>query len=797
MNQMDTQSNLYQEDGENSMLGSEFKRNKMTTKEVTHENSDIDLRLQAQEHMYRHTLTREKTKVSLHALEEVGRSITAISQRRRQYFLDYKTCDSIRQIRQWFAWETKRNIDTNHAPEAKPENAATRGLKTFLNKVDFYGTLLARFGEYIIYFLLENYDIEHDEVNKTKDKMLELQDLCARLLSDNNEVVLDSPNHTEVENKFPVISILRQVHDTLCQMTDLSTVWRMHARFAGKFSSVEERRSQLPSVLQLDEKKETIKNLESRIRISKYDITEVERELREREISLASTEFREVYNTCTDKIEELSDGADEKKLEIKSLDTTIKYLHEKTDTYKKMVQHKRKEKLEFNMRKREEKLRELNTILAEVARLEEHKKRLDLKEEMWLRGGFEQELGVIQDLKNKLIKFRKAALDLEKQKEDEKDSYYNARKLVMQLDHEFERLNREYEYVKRLSTTLLPSQWRINIFDQLSTNAVKPNRVSADKALTEDAYQMSQPKGVAMIINNDDEKYSPVSPRSITLAQDFSPLSSTRPVDQLEATSERANTVVKCLTSLYAQLGFYIMSRFQLSNDAMHRNMAAMSDQYHTFACNLNSLFVLVSSQSDEYGRLLGTEDTKARISTTSYLKYFSHSGCPALVEKPKVFIFMLRVTEHDPSPPIIDQHTQKNKRKTNNRFSSFNSEDSSQDSFQPEPIDVSEYGDDILLVRIMHQHGGGAKAAPTFGGTATPNRDKLPWHVQVLISTIMEQASYKDFLSVLEYVKEEVAMAPKTRMSPTQAKPEVEETEVDIFIDHSLKKKVYLMPGL
>lgn len=82
----------------------------MTTKShfvSVHENSELDLRLQAQEHMYRQTLIRERNKVSLHSLEEVGRSITAISQRRRQYFLDYKTCDSIRQIRQWLSWETK------------------------------------------------------------------------------------------------------------------------------------------------------------------------------------------------------------------------------------------------------------------------------------------------------------------------------------------------------------------------------------------------------------------------------------------------------------------------------------------------------------------------------------------------------------------------------------------------------------------------------------------------------------------------------------------------------------------
>jgi len=67
----------------------------------------IDIRLQAQEFIYRQTLQREKTKSGRHALEEVGRSLNAIAQRRRQYFLEYKNCNSIRCVRQWYAWETK------------------------------------------------------------------------------------------------------------------------------------------------------------------------------------------------------------------------------------------------------------------------------------------------------------------------------------------------------------------------------------------------------------------------------------------------------------------------------------------------------------------------------------------------------------------------------------------------------------------------------------------------------------------------------------------------------------------
>ena len=65
------------------------------------------MQIQAQEHVYRQTLFKEKPKSGRHALEEVGRSLNAIAQRRRQYFLEYKTCNTIRTVRQWHAWESK------------------------------------------------------------------------------------------------------------------------------------------------------------------------------------------------------------------------------------------------------------------------------------------------------------------------------------------------------------------------------------------------------------------------------------------------------------------------------------------------------------------------------------------------------------------------------------------------------------------------------------------------------------------------------------------------------------------
>ena len=72
--------------------------------------SDAELRIMAQEHVYRQTLINEKPKSGRHALDEVGRSLNAIAQRRRQYFLEYKTCNSIRTVRVWHAWESKVGV---------------------------------------------------------------------------------------------------------------------------------------------------------------------------------------------------------------------------------------------------------------------------------------------------------------------------------------------------------------------------------------------------------------------------------------------------------------------------------------------------------------------------------------------------------------------------------------------------------------------------------------------------------------------------------------------------------------
>ena len=67
----------------------------------------VEIQLLTQEQIFRQMLIREKPKAGRHTLEEVGRSLNAISQRRRQYFLENKECNSIRDLRAWYAWEAK------------------------------------------------------------------------------------------------------------------------------------------------------------------------------------------------------------------------------------------------------------------------------------------------------------------------------------------------------------------------------------------------------------------------------------------------------------------------------------------------------------------------------------------------------------------------------------------------------------------------------------------------------------------------------------------------------------------
>ena len=71
----------------------------------------------------------------------------------------------------------QRNLETN-ANEARTENAATRGVKMFLHRVEFYGTLLTRFIEYVLHPLKTKFSTsgnENPEFEAVKEKMQQLK----------------------------------------------------------------------------------------------------------------------------------------------------------------------------------------------------------------------------------------------------------------------------------------------------------------------------------------------------------------------------------------------------------------------------------------------------------------------------------------------------------------------------------------------------------------------------------------------------------------------------------------------
>ena len=72
-------------------------------------------------------------------------------------------------------------METNNA-ESRSENAATRGIKLFLHRVDFYTTLLMRFEEYILQPLKKHFETSEKgnlELENIKQKMnrLKVRDL--------------------------------------------------------------------------------------------------------------------------------------------------------------------------------------------------------------------------------------------------------------------------------------------------------------------------------------------------------------------------------------------------------------------------------------------------------------------------------------------------------------------------------------------------------------------------------------------------------------------------------------------
>ena len=74
----------------------------------------------------------------------------------------------------------QRNLETNTA-ESRADNAATKGLKMFLHRVEFYSTLLLRFDEYILQPLKKHFETSeraNPELEEIKQKMNQFK-VCA------------------------------------------------------------------------------------------------------------------------------------------------------------------------------------------------------------------------------------------------------------------------------------------------------------------------------------------------------------------------------------------------------------------------------------------------------------------------------------------------------------------------------------------------------------------------------------------------------------------------------------------
>uniref|UniRef100_H2Y485 Uncharacterized protein n=1 Tax=Ciona savignyi TaxID=51511 RepID=H2Y485_CIOSA len=150
---------------------------------------------------------------------------------------------------------------------------------------------------------------------------------------------------------------------------------------------------------------------------------------------------------------------------------------------------------------------------------------------------------------------------MEKQRDDLKLSYEQSMNEVMKLNNELEQVSHEYEYVKRLAMIVAKTMGS-NVNPHL---LIKPNKISIDKVNMEEAYDMTQPKGVAMVIHNE---WTVRSPREDTKTP--------------RQNSSRKNAG-KQLDSLFVQLGYYLIRRSDLSTAGMRQHMTGLSDQYHGY----------------------------------------------------------------------------------------------------------------------------------------------------------------------------------------------------------------------
>ncbi|XP_076819817.1 uncharacterized protein LOC143465426 isoform X3 [Clavelina lepadiformis] len=673
----------------------------------------------------------------------------------------------------------KRNLETN-TNEARTENAATRGVKMFLHRVEFYGTLLTRFIEYVLHPLKTKFSTsgnENPEFEAVKEKMQQLKTKCESLLSDASVIILDNVNHSDAEKRFPVISVIPRVHELLSKMVMTSFQWRLHARYEQQFEEIAQKRALAESEGDLNDKRSLLRNFDHGIRKTQRSHESLEEEIAERQQALSTSNFAQVYEQCIDQIERVQGALEQCKSTIQSNDSTIKAVQETFGKYK-IIGPKRKHKLESSIVKRTKKVEELAKIQAELERLEEHKAKLDEEEVSWMRGGYENAVNVINTLKEQSQTLVDNLKELEQQKDDLKSSYEQSVEEVLKLSMDYEQVNHKYEYEKRLAAVVAKTIWNNNA-DIYTT--VRPNKITTIRMETEGAYPMLQPKGVALVIHND---WATKSEKANKLVHDK--------VDK---------NFAKSLNVLLVQCGYYVIQRKDLTTGEIQHHMIGLSDQYHGYQGDHSSLLAVIVAQSNERGQIL--DDIGKALSAKDLLDHFSQSRCPALIGKPKVFLLFLRVSVRDPVLPRVNQLKVVETRKKQSSASL-----DAPTYFEPEALNTES---DFLVVRVMYEDDFDQDGKPTFGGGKTTQSEDIPWFVSSFVTKMSEQAGDKDFLTILKNIKrhymERVSLSVTSTLSESKASVASRATttfklsdsngHVNMFIDSSLKKPLYLMPGL
>ena len=291
---------------------------------------------------------------------------------------------------------------------------------------------------------------------------------------------------------------------------------------------------------------------------------------------------------------------------------------------------------------------------------------------------------------------------------------------------------------------------------------------------------MTQPKGVAMVIHND-------------WGNKTTKGSSERP------TTDRKKDVGKVLGALFMQFGYYVIHRLNLTSSEIRQHMVGLSDQYHGYQGNHNSLLVAIISQANSKGQIVDHKgDT---VSVNEMLQHFVHSRCPALIERPKIFLLLLKVTvKNQVLQDYDDAKTCLSKRQN---LSSVEAEEPVY--FDPESMSVEE---DCLVVRVMYEDENIFTDNPTFGGIGNGPDDDIPWFAAIFIKLLADQAGTKDFLTIVKNMKREfqdhISTARSIATATTSStgsfmvsKLPKDSGHVNVFVDESLKKKLYMMPGL